>query len=131
MAASITTQADLLTYAMLTDNEIERLSTARMKDDNWADTHEKAWSLIKGMLLMRRPPLEETDLDDTDELLEATTYATIYCAYQQAVILSDEDKARKNYWYKKMLKAMAEVILTSDSTELGRESYGSRRALRG
>jgi len=26
---------------------------------------------------------------------------------------------------------MAEVILTSDSTELGRESYGSRRALRG
>lgn len=131
MAASITTQAHLLTYAMMTDNEIKRLTTSRMESDNWADTHEKAWSLIKGMLLMRRPAVEEDDLDDTDELLEATTYAVIYCAYQQAVIISDEDKKRKSYWYAKMRKTMAEVIITSDSAELGRESYGSRRALRG
>ncbi len=130
MATSITEQADILTYLTITDNELKRLETDRMNKDNWAGIHGEAWSLVKGMLLMRRPPLEEGDLDTPAELNLATCCAVIYSAYQQATMLSDEDKERKTYWSKRLYKALAEVILTSDSTEMPRESFGSMRMLR-
>ncbi len=130
MAASITTQANVLSYCMVTDNEINRLSTERMEADNWADCHEKAWTLILSFLYDRRPSIEESDLDDTDELIPATAHAVVYIAYQQAVMLSDEDKKRKAYWYKKMRKLLAQVVITSDSSELSQESYSGRRSLR-
>lgn len=130
MAASITTQAHVLQYCMLTDNEIARLTTQRMDSDNWADVHEKAWSLVLAYLYDRRPRIEESDLDDTDELLETTAYAVVYSAYQQAVMLSEEDKKRKAYWFKKFRKALAQVVITSNSSELSQEAFSGRRSLR-
>ncbi len=130
MVASITTQAHVLQYAMLTDNEIQRMSTARMKADNWDDTHEKAWTLTLSYLFDRRPSIEEDDIDDTDVLIPTVAHAAVYCAYQQATLLSDEDKAQKKYWFKKFRRLLAQVVITSDSTELPQESYAGRRSLR-
>lgn len=130
MAASITTQAHVLQYCMLTDNEIQRLTTARMGSDNWVDVHEKAWTLVLSYLFDRRPKVEEDDIDDTDVLIPATAHAAVYCGYQQAVLLSDEDKVRKEYWHKKFRKLLAQVVITVDSTELPQESFSGRRSLR-
>ena len=130
MATSITEQADILTYLTVTDNEIARVSTERMDADNWAGVHGEAWSLVKAYLYDRRPKVEETDLDDTDELKYTTCCCVMYLAYQQAQLLSDEDSKRKKYWFKKFRKALAQVVITSDSTELSQESYAGRRSLR-
>jgi hypothetical protein len=130
MAASITTQADVLTYAAISDNELNRLESDRMKKDNWAALHIKAWTLIKGMLAVMPVPLEETDLDDTDEFKPVTVEAVIYIAYQEAEFLSPEDKKQKSYWFKKMRKTFAELTPTSGGATIARESYGSRRARR-
>ena len=131
MATSITTQADVLTNAVIPDNEVARLTTERMQSDNWASIHAKAWTMILGYLAARHPSMEESDLDDTDELIPATCFAVMYLAYQAAQMLSEDDLGRKKYWFRKMRKALATVELTSDSTTLPRESFGSRRALRG
>lgn len=132
MASSITTQADILTHVVIPDNELARLETERMVSDNWLSIHEKAWTLIKGMLLIRRPPLEESELGDSSEYDATVCFAVIYLAYQEAQIMTDEDQARKSYWYKKMRKAYAMVNPTdANGNEYGRESFGSRRALRG
>ena len=130
MATSITTQADVLTYLTITDNEINRVSTERMEADNWAGVHGEAWSLVKSYLYDRKPRVEESDLDDPTELEYTTCCCVMYLAYQQAQLLSDEDAKRKQYWFKKFRKALAQVVITSDSTELSQESYSGRRSLR-
>lgn len=131
MATSITTQEDVFDVAMISDNELSRLETERMKSDNWAKVHILAWTLVKKYLSARDVPLEETDLKHPDELKPATCFAVIYLAYQAAEILPDESLARKKYWFRRMRKELAMVDITHISgAVLPRESYSSRRALR-
>jgi len=129
MADSITTQADVLTYTTLTDNEIMRLQNGRMNSDNWEAMHIKAWTLVKGMLAMRKPAYEESDLTDSTELKKCTVYAVLYLAYNESK-LSDTDKQQARYWYRMLRKEFAEVELTVNGATVGRESFGSMRAYR-
>ena len=130
MASSITTQADILTYTTIGDNELSRLETQRMEDDNWASMHTKAWTLIKEYLEDRRPSIAESDLDDTDELLQMTCYAVLYLAYQESQFISEDDAGRKKYWFKKMRKAVGRKKLTVNGATTSSESYLNRRSLR-
>jgi hypothetical protein len=131
MATSITTQENVLTYTTVTDNELSRLETDRMKADNWAVFHAQAWRFVLRMLDSRRPPIAEADLDDTDELLETVCYCVIYLAYDAADFLSEEDKKRRGYWWKKFRRAFADVRLTVDGAEQPQELYTNRRSIRG
>ncbi len=131
MAASITTQADILIHTTIGDNELSRLTTARMESDNWLSMHTKAWTLIKDMLLDKRPFIEEDTLDTPTQLSKVTCYAVLYLAYQEAQIISDEDSGRKQYWFRKMRKEFSRVKLTVDGVVIGRESYAGMRSLRG
>jgi len=129
VATSITTQADVLTYASITYNDLSRPTTDRMDKDNLAALHEKAWTLVKNKLLKRTPPIKEADLTTPAELTETTVYAVLCLAYEQAA-LSDEDKRYKKFWCRKYHKAFAEVELTVNGTPVGRESFSGRRSLR-
>jgi len=131
VAASITTQADLLTYTSATDNEIGRLETERMRADNWAAVHTRAWTEVKELLLARRPSIEEADLDDTTELEKCTALMVLYQAYEEAELGTDDAKARKRFWFRKMRREFARVTITSGGMIVGPESFGSRRGLRG
>ena len=62
MASSITTQADLLVYTTVSDNELGRISTDRMNKDAFGRFHDLAWTSVKRLLLARKPPIEEADL---------------------------------------------------------------------
>jgi len=131
VASSITTQADLLTYTSATDNELSRLETERMRADNWASVHIRAWTEVKELLLARRPSIEEADLDDSSELEKCTCLMVLYQAYEEAELGTDEAKARKRYWFRKMRREFATRELTIDSVTVAPEAFGSRRALRG
>ena len=131
MADSITTQADVIANVVIPDNELFPLTTERMKADNWATMHKHAWTLVKSYLLARHPPVEEDDLDDVTELAPATCYAVIYLAYDAVEIAGDDGRKRRAYWFRKLRKALAQADITVDGVPLSRESYGSRRALRG
>ena len=131
MASSITTQADVLTYTHLSDNEIGSLSTDRMAKDNWTRFHVLAWTLVKRWLAARRPSIEETDLDTPSELKEVTTLATVYYAFKAAEFMSEEHAARAKYWFKRARSAFAEVVITVAGAEQPKELFANRRMLRG
>ncbi|KKK94436.1 hypothetical protein LCGC14_2682860 [marine sediment metagenome] len=131
MASSITTQADLLIYTSVSDNELGRISTDRMGKDNFARFHTLAWTGVKQLLLARRPQIEEDDLDDADELKECVCYMVLYQAYEAADPGDDSVAPRRKYWWKKMRRAFATVQLSVGGTTVGTEAYGSRRCLRG
>ena len=95
MAASITTQADLLTYTSVSDNELGRISTDRMTKDNFARFHVLAWTAVKELLLARRPAIEEDDLDTPSQLAKCTCYMVLYKAYDSAEMNDDTVKRRK------------------------------------
>ncbi len=131
MASSITTQADLLVYTTITDNELNRFSTDRMNKDNLTRFHVLAWTEVKKLLLARKPSIAEADLDDSDELKPCVCYMMLYQAYESADPGDDSIAPRRKYWWKKMRREFATVELTVDGVTLAPESYGSRRSLRG
>jgi len=133
MVASITDQANLLTYTTVSDNELARLSTDRMTADSWARFHVVAWTMVKQYLADRRPTIAESDLDDTDELLETTCYAVLYLGYEEMELAggSDQDKVKKRFWFRKFRKAFARVTLTVDGTDVAPECFANRRSYRG
>jgi hypothetical protein len=131
MADSITTQTHVLRYTHLSDNEIASLSTDRMERDNWARFHVLGWDLVKRKLAKEIPIIEEADLDDTDELLEVTTFAVVYFAFKAAEFMSEEHQKRSKYWYKRFRNAFSEVIITVDGVERRAEMFSNRRSLRG
>jgi hypothetical protein len=102
-----------------------------MKKDNWATVHAQAWAKFLGMMERRRPTWAEADIDDTDEVKYVVCYLVIYLAYQAADFLSDEDRKRKSYWWKRYRDAFAEVRITRDSSVWPPEMYTNRRSLRG
>jgi len=130
VATSITDQADVLTYGLVTDNEIHSLSTDRMKKDNWATLHNRAWTKILDMLWLRASPLEESDLSDTDELITATVYMVLHYAYAQAEFMNDENQKRSMLYWERAIKELQEVRLTVANGEVGRGSFDFRRARR-
>ncbi len=131
MASSITTQADLLEFTSVTDNDLSNVSTDRMTKDNLARFHVLAWTGVKELLLARRPQIEEDDLDTPTQLKQCTCFMVLYQAYEAADPGDDSMKGKKRYWWKKMRRAFATVELTVDGVTLAPESYGSRRSLRG
>lgn len=130
MASSITKQADLLTFTSVTDNELSRISTDRMNKDAFDRFHVLAWTGVKELLLARRPPIEEDDLDTPAELKQCTCFMVLYQAYEAADPGDDSVAPRRKYWWKKMRRAFATKELTVNGATVAPESYGSRRSLR-
>ena len=130
MATSITTQADVLTFANVTDNELSRLETERMRKDNWASLHTQAWTRVKQMLGQRLPTVTESDLDDSTELKEATVYLVLYLAYCSPE-LGEQGEKRARYWWKRYRRTFAEVELTIGGSTWPAEDYSNMRSLRG
>ena len=130
MATSITTQADVLTYGLISDNEIENLTTERMRANNWTTLHARAWTKILDLLALRSMPLTEDDIDDTDELVTATVYMVLHYAYSQAEGVGDINKERAQLYYDRSIKELQEVRLTIGGGTASRSSYSFRRARR-
>lgn len=130
MATSITTQSDVLTYGLITDHEIDRLTTDRMRRENWQTLHERAWTKILDYLKLRPDEIEETDLDDTSELTVATVYMVLHYAYAQAEIMGDSDQQNSQLYWDRAMKELAEVRLTVSGSEVARSSYAWRRTAR-
>ena len=130
MATSITTNADLLTYGLITDNEISRLSTERMASNQWSTMHARAWSKVLDKLALRASPLTESDLSDTDELKQATCFFVLFYAYSQAELTGNMSGDRAEVYWKRGEKELAEVRLTVAGGTADRDCYGLRRARR-
>lgn len=119
----------MVTYGLIDDNTIERLTTDRMRKNNWLTLHQRAWSKVKAHLKLP-PTIEEADLDDTTELTVATVYMVLYLAYEQAAPVGGGMREQSGLYYRKAIKTMAEVRLTSGGVELPRRSYQFRRGAR-
>lgn len=131
MADSITDQEDLITYAMVTDNEIRRLSQQRDDVTAWARYHIAAWRFVKEQWLALRG-IEEDDLYDSgSQFKEVCCYLALYFAYKAAENLTDEQAKRAKYWWHKARKTYAAVDTQNTAgVSYGRESFSSRRARR-
>jgi hypothetical protein len=130
VATSITTQADVLTYGLITDNEIHSLTTERMKSDNWATLHERAWTKVLDQLALRASPIEETDLSDTSELKPATVFVVLHYAYAQAEFMNDENQKRSELYWLRAMKELEEVRLSVTTGTASRGGFSYRRARR-
>jgi len=130
MASSITTQADLLTYTSIADNELGRISTDRMNKDAFKRFHELAWDAVKALLLARKPAITEAQLTTPTQLAKCTCLMVLYLAYDSAELNDDSVKRRKTWW-KRMRREFATKELTVDGETVAAEGYGSRRADRG
>ena len=130
MATSITTQEDVIEYGLVTDNEIHSLSTERMKANNWATLHARAWTKILDMLWLRASPIEESDLSDTDELIPATVYMVLHYAYAQGEFMNDDNQSNAGRYWERAIKELQEVRITLAGGETTKGSYDFRRARR-
>jgi hypothetical protein len=130
VATSITTQADVLTYGLVTDNEISNLTTDRMEKEAWSTLHARAWTKILDLLALRTPTIEESDLSDTTELTVATVYMVMHYAYAQAEFMSDEMQARSDLYWKRAVAELEEARLTVNGSTAPRDSYAFKRARR-
>lgn len=129
MAASITTQADVVEYGLITDNEIHRLSTERMRADNWLNLHERAWDWVLRMLELRASPLEESDLSAADQtaLKPAVVYMVLHYAYAQN--LTTEASARADLYQRRAIKELQEIKLEDgDAPTAAYDFMRARRA---
>ena len=130
MAASITTNADLVTYEVLPDVEIRRLSTGRTESEDppWITRHKMAWRATLLRLKRRVPSLEEADLDDTDEIKLATCYHVAYLAYKWGPMEDDMKKAE--YHYHLWERELETIDITSGGETLEPGGYGFRETSR-
>jgi hypothetical protein len=139
MAASTTTQATMLSLEILSEAEIERLSTPRQRDATtdaglpfpWRGLHERAWARVVRELLDRSDPILETSLSTVSELARATCYLVAAYAYETAESPSDMERAA--YFHRLHLREMSEVSLTTSLGSIRRSGVGcisfpSRRA---
>jgi hypothetical protein len=135
--ASITTQADIVELEILSDVEIERLTTERQRNATtdagdpfpWRSRHERAWARTLRELELRPTPITEADLGATSELRLAVCYLVAAIAYESGESGADMDRAR--YYGQLHAREMAEVQLTlTPSGTVGREAWGSMRARR-
>jgi hypothetical protein len=110
VAATITEQSDLLAAWLVLPAELERLTTSEMYSNNWLDLHTAAWSAVKKDLLKRRDPIEEDDITDTDELIDAVLYYVMHIAYRVSEVETDQIEAKK--WYRRYTKEMNELQIT-------------------
>ena len=130
MATSISTQADLKAAWLILPSEIERLTTTEMESDNWATVHEAAWTAVKTDLYMRRDKIQEDDLDDTSELLNATLYYVLHIAYRVSEIEDDVINSKK--WYRRYAKELGEIELSvSGGTTARSAEQAQARIVRG
>lgn len=113
MADSISTQADLKAAWLVLPSEIETLTTSEMYADNWLTVHKAAWSAVKAEMYKRRDRLEESDLGDSSELLDATLYMVLHIAYRVSEIETHQVEAKR--WYRRYQKEMSEVELSDSS----------------
>jgi hypothetical protein len=130
VASSITTQADLLTYTTVTDNELSRLQTARMEATYWDRLHVIAWAEVKELLTDRRPSVAEDDLDTPSQLAKCTCLMVLYLAYDSAEVGAEDSASRKRHWHGRMRREFARVLLTVNGATLPSEAYSNRRSYR-
>ena len=119
MADSITDNTALLAAELITRSEFDRLNTYERDSDSWASVHKRAWTEVKKDLLKRRTRTEESDLDDTSELEDATLYKVLEIAYRTSDVEGDRKQA--GLWRASYLREMAEIELTVNGVTLASE----------
>lgn len=130
MATSITTQATMTSLEILSDVEIERLTTDRQRNAvsatgapfPWRIHHERAWARTLRELKDRPEPLEESDLSDVTELNRAVCYLVAAYAYEMAEAPGDMERSK--YFHNLHLREMSEVRLTTAAGETRKSSVG-------
>jgi hypothetical protein len=128
VADSITTNADLVTYEVLPDVEIVRLSTARLnaEDPPWATRHKLAWTKTLDRLGQRDPRIQENDIDDTSVLKYCVCCFVAYLAYRWAPA-GEDDMKRAEWWHAQWTRELEEVRI-SDTIPVGKFQF--RRSYR-
>lgn len=129
----LTTNADLVDLEVLTDHDIEELTTTRMRneDPDWATRHKNAWRETIKRLGRRSPPLTEDDLGDPTELTHASCFYVAYIACQKAN--SDRLRDLSMHYFRRWTNEVEEVDLTpvAGTGTYPRGSHGYMKARRG
>jgi hypothetical protein len=114
---SITVNQDLVNYEVLSEVEVDMLSTPESRLSvigtpalpfPWRYRHERAWARVLRDLSLRK--ITEADLADTSEL----KYAACACVAAMAFQASEtkEDQHRAEYWSNLYEREINEVKLT-------------------
>lgn len=122
MAATITTDADLMASGHLLGADKPRLTPKEWTDGAWTIWHTEAWSEIKRHLKNRAEPIEETDLVDSSELKPAAVRYVLYLAYSY-----NRDMDRAEHHLAGYRRAMTQINPTLTG---GGEAIGWGRSIR-
>ena len=131
MATRITDNTDLVAYEILTDYDIDQLTTTTLAAESpvWETRHDRAWTKVKDHLALRPTPIEESDLSDTSELTYAACYYVAYLACKAG--RSDRHQEMAKEFYQLFEKEMAEVRPTlTDGSSARRGCYSHIRGAR-
>lgn len=115
MADSITTTTTLKATCEELDETIDALLDAPEFTTSPSKPHEAAWSQVLRDLADRQPPVAESDLSDTDELLYATHLCVFYLLFKLSDIDADQVTAQK-YWtrYRKEMRGKKLTLLGTE-----------------
>ena len=130
MVASISDNTDMVTYEVMADVDIERLTTTTNRADNWLSRHTMAWTETQALLRKRDPPILEADLDSTDPLIVACCHYVAYMALKWAPS-GQGDLDRAQWEYNQWIRSVEDAYLTVSGTERDRGIRGFQKAYRG
>lgn len=128
MADKITTTADLVTYKVMPEADIERLQDDRMRSNQWDLEHKRAWRQTLKRLKLRSDRIEETDLDDSAELKEIVCYHVAGQAYQFGP--TEEDQKTSKKLFADWARELEEIELSAFGGTLNPGSYQYQRVFR-
>jgi hypothetical protein len=126
----LTTNADLVDLEILTDYDIQQLTTTRMANENppWAARHERAWTETLKRLGQRKDSIAEADLDTPTELAEIVCHYVAYLATRRGKSTRHYEDSK--HYFRLWNKGVEEVQPTVDGSERPRGSYQYMRARR-
>lgn len=115
MADSITTTATLKATCEELDEQIDALLDADEFTTDPLKPHKAAWSQVLRDLADRQPPVAESDLSNTDELLYATHLCVFYLLFKLSEVDADREIA-KDYWrrYRKEMRGKKLTLLGTE-----------------
>ncbi len=116
MAATISTDTTLRADFLILESTLDALQDAAdFSGDTSVGLHTAAWDALQRDLAVRRPPLTESDLDDSSELQHAAHLWVIARLYELSSIEADQVEATK--FMKRYRTEMRRVQLTISGAE--------------
>lgn len=118
MAATITTDVDLMAAGYILAEDKERLTPGEFADGLWTVWHTEAWSEVKRQLAARRQPIAESDLKDPTELKPPVLRFVLYLAYSMG---RDMEMAKEQLaMFKVVMNQVRPTLNSGDSIRWGR-----------